>query len=183
MVKNAYKKNHDLSILRLRNDQEIILFSRGEGVMGLVGIVFLLISPKALTNEFWIGIFLITTGSFAAFTWVRYALCSRKRPCLEMNQEAITTSSHGSIPWSNVEKVSRISIRNRIFPIDLLVLKISNFETARLKFILPLRWLHKLNRSREVKFQLSNMSLPGDDVVQYAKSAHRLTNSSSGHSS
>jgi hypothetical protein len=176
------RKIRELTEYRLRNDQEILLFSRGEGVLGLLGLVFLLIFAKGFANDIWLCIFLITAGVFGVSMWIRYALCSRKRPCLEMNKEGITTSSYGSIPWSNVEKISRITLPNGILPIDQLVLKIGNFEKARSNFVLPLRWLHRLNRSHEVWFRLANMSLPGDEVVRYAKSTHRLTKPPSGHS-
>ena len=159
----------------LRESRRIVLYSRGEGPMALAGLLFLVYAPKGLAEDSWTGLFAVIIGVFGIVTWARYALCTVRKPCLVMDEEAVRTFVHGTIPWSNIEEVSHLRISVRLLGFEKLVLKIRDLEKARASFVLPLRILHKLNRSHEVQITISNMSLPGNEVARYAKNALRLS--------
>jgi hypothetical protein len=166
----------------LRENHCIVLYSRGEGPIALGGLLFLSYAPTGLDKDIWSGIFAIAAGVFGLATWVRYALCTHRKPCVVMDYDRIHTLAYGAIPWSNVEEVKYVKFLVRMLVFERLVLKIKDFEKARHNCILPLRVFHKLNCSHEVLVKLSNMSLSGDEVAKYAKRAHRLTKSSTGGS-
>jgi hypothetical protein len=157
-----------LSQKHIKENGEIVLFSTGEGLMALGGMLFIAATPSALEDNLWKGAIFASVGFACLVVWGRYALCGHTKPCLLLNQNEIKSYLHGTIPWSNVESVSRIKFKLRLVEIDYLVLKLRDINTARLNFIAPLRWFHKFNRSRELKFKIANMSLPGDYVYQYA---------------
>jgi hypothetical protein len=157
-----------LSQKHIKENGEIVLFSTGEGLMALGSMLFIAATPSALEDNLWKGAIFASVGFACLVIWGRYALCGLTKPCLLLNQNEIISSLHGTIPWSNVESVSRIKFKLRLVEIDYLVLKLRDINTARLNFIAPLRWFHKFNRSRELKFKIANMSLPGDYVYQYA---------------
>jgi hypothetical protein len=157
-----------LSQKHIKENGEIVLFSTGEGLMALGGMLFIAATPSALEDNLWKGAIFASVGFACLVVWGRYALCGHTKPCLLLNQNEIKSYLHGTIPWSNVESVSRIKFKLRLVEIDYLVLKLRDINTARLNFIAPLRWFHKFNRGRELKFKIANMSLPGDYVYQYA---------------
>ena len=165
------KEIRRLSQKQMKENDEIVLFSTGEGLIALGGMLFIAAAPSALEDNLWKGAIFALVGFICLVIWGRYALCGHANPCLLLNKNEIKSSLHGTIPWNNVEGVSRIKFKSKLVEVDYLVLKLRDINAARLNFIAPFRWFHKFNRSRELKFKISNMSLSGDYVFQYASAA------------
>lgn len=165
------KETRWMSQKRLRESNEVVLYSTGEGMAALGGLLCLVYAPTAFDEDVWKGVFASLAGVGGLLIWARHAPCVRSKPCMVLNEEGIESALYGTIPWSDVEDVSRIKFTVRVVEIDYLVLKLRDIEAARKSFFAPLRWLHKFGRGRELKFKIANMSLPGDDVFRYAKAA------------
>lgn len=167
------RKIREYSQNRMHDNHEILLYSTGEGLAALMGVIFLAYAFTAFEEAIWKGLFASSAGVGGLAIWARYARCVSAKPCLVLNKQGIESPLYGSISWSNVESVGRIELTVRFVEIDYLVLKLKDMETARQGFAAPLRWLHQFGLSRELKFKIANMSLPGDDVLRYAKTAIR----------